>query len=139
MELSAIEAILLIIAAIFAVAVNTITGGGTLITLPVLPAIGVPLRQAVSMNMVALAIGEVGSVWGGLESLKKNPKANLLVLIPTALGAAVGALLLVITPLQYLEFIIPVLVLVSTLSLLAFQSRQRLPYRWVLSFAAIFW
>lgn len=137
MEFSGIEAAILVVAAAFGVAVNTITGGGSLITLPVLLTLGIPLKQALAINMVALSIGGIGSVIGGLESLKKSSKENFWVLVPTAIGAAIGATLLIATPLEYLETIVPILVLVATLALFIPQRNYQLKYRHFLYYLAV--
>jgi uncharacterized membrane protein YfcA len=123
MEFGGIEAGSLIVASAFGVAINTITGGGSLITLPVLLAVGLPLKQSLAVNMIGLAIGGAGSVVGGLESLKRNPRTNFLILLPTVLGASIGAALLVRIPLESLKLVIPVLVLLSTLSLFYTQRK----------------
>ncbi len=138
MDFSGIEAACLIVSSALAVAINTITGGGSLITLPVLLTLGIPLKQAVSVNMVALAIGGIGSVFGSFKSLRKNSEEHLFILFPTALGATLGAFLLVITPLKFLEVIVPGLVLIATLTLFAPQNNWHLKYRWVGSFLAVF-
>ena len=138
MESSGIEAALLVIASAFAVAINTITGGGSLITLPVLLAVGIPIKQSVGVNMVALAIGGVGSVFGGFESFKRNSTKRLLVLLPTSLGAALGSILLLEIPADFLESIIPVLVLIATLSLFIPRKLWHFKNRWAWSSLAIF-
>lgn len=137
LEIGGIEASILIVASAFGLAINTITGGGSLITLPALLAIGIPLKQSLGINMMALAIGGIGSVFGGLESLKKNSKESFFVLLPTLLGAITGAFLLVITPLKFLEFLIPFLVLLSTLVLFVSPSPSRFKKQWFLSYIAI--
>ena len=138
MEFSGIEAACLIVSSALAVAVNTITGGGSLITLPVLLALGIPLKQSLSVNMVALAIGGIGSVFGSLKSLKKNSGENLFVLFPTAVGAVLGSFLLVISSLEFLDVIVPILVLIATLSLFIPQSHWRFKNQWICSFLIVF-
>ena len=138
MEWNGFIAASLVVSSAFAVAINTITGGGTLITLPVLIAFGVPLKEAVSINMVALAIGGIGSVLGGQESFKKNSFRRLMLMLPTAIGAVMGSVLLVKTRIELLEYIIPVLVLIGTLSLFIPRKLQHLQNRWVWLSLAIF-
>lgn len=137
MELSGIEAAVLIIAAAFGVAVNTITGGGSLITLPALLAVGIPLKQSLAINMVALAIGGLGSVFGGLKSLRESPRSNLLLLLPTVLGSTLGALLLVQISLDALKVIIPILIFVSTISLFLPQSKRHFDNQ-ILAYISVF-
>lgn len=138
MEFGGLEAAFLIFSSAVAVAINTITGGGSLITLPVLLALGIPLKQSVGVNMVALAIGGLGSVFGGMSSLQKASRESPLILIPTALGAALGATLLVLVPLAILKCIVPVLILVATLGLFIPQSRWQLSYSKLCVYPAIF-
>ncbi|MEO0826170.1 MAG: sulfite exporter TauE/SafE family protein [Cyanobacteria bacterium J06642_9] len=135
---SGIEAAILIISSAVAVAVNTVTGGGSLITIPVLLALGIPLKQSVGVNMVALSIGGIGSVLGGMKSLKQTSTESLSILLPTAIGAMTGSILLVITPIEFLKLIIPGLILIATLSLFIPQSRWRLKNQWVWSFVFVF-
>ena len=59
------------IAALVAGAVNAIAGGGTLITFPILSALGVPLVAASVTNIVALCPGYLG---GALD--RKSTRLN---------------------------------------------------------------
>ncbi|MBN1639806.1 MAG: sulfite exporter TauE/SafE family protein, partial [Anaerolineae bacterium] len=59
-EISGIELLLVGLAAAAAGAVNALAGGGTLITFPVLTAVGVPAVVANITNTVALSPGYLG-------------------------------------------------------------------------------
>lgn len=59
------------IAALIAGAVNAIAGGGTLITFPILSALGVPLVAASVTNIVALCPGYLGGALAQAHALGK--------------------------------------------------------------------
>jgi len=59
-EMTEVELIAVFVAAILAGAVNALAGGGTLITFPVLLAVGVPAVVANVTNTVALCPGYLG-------------------------------------------------------------------------------
>ncbi|NUQ13566.1 MAG: sulfite exporter TauE/SafE family protein, partial [Gemmatimonadaceae bacterium] len=60
---------LVIVAAAVGGAVNSIAGGGTLLTFPALVALGVPPLTANATSTVALWPGAVGSMWGYRSAL----------------------------------------------------------------------
>ena len=59
------------LAAVAAGAVNALAGGGTLITVPMLTAVGVPALAANITNTVALCPGYVGGMLGQLKDLRR--------------------------------------------------------------------
>ena len=62
-DVSALAHVAAAAAAVGAGAVNALAGGGTLISFPVLTAIGVPAVNANATNTVALCPGYVGGTW----------------------------------------------------------------------------
>lgn len=94
---------------------NSIAGGGTLITFPALVALGVPPIVANATNTVALWPGALGSVLGYRAELKGLHRWVLWFAIPSVLGGTVGAILLVLTPPSKFESLAPWLVLGATL------------------------
>jgi uncharacterized membrane protein YfcA len=83
------------IAALVAGLVNAIAGGGTLITFPVLSALGVPLVVASVTNIVALCPGYLGGALAQRKDLRGQTRL-LWLLLPAAVigGLGGGALLL---------------------------------------------
>jgi uncharacterized membrane protein YfcA len=95
-------------------AVNSVAGGGTLITFPALIGIGlVPLR-ANATSTAAIWPGALGGVWGYRRDLKKVERRYLWLIIPGLVGALIGAALLKLTPPATFAAIVPYLVLLAT-------------------------
>lgn len=104
--------------------VNAVAGGGTLITFPVLTAIGVPSVRANATNTVALLPGYLGGV-----SAQRNDLAGLTRSIRPQIAASVaggltGSILLIITSESAFRQVVPFLILSSCL-LMAGQDRLR--------------
>lgn len=105
-------------------AVNAIAGGGTLLSFPVLIALGLPPVSAIITNTVALSPGYLGGVLAQRTGLQ-GQRQRVRRLTPVAVvGGLVGSILLVLTSDDALKTLIPVLLLVATL-LLAAQDRIR--------------
>lgn len=107
---------LLAIVVISAVAggMNAIAGGGTLLTFPALIGLGIPPIVANATNTMALWPGTVGSVWGYREELVGARKWTIGFALPSAIGGAVGAWLMLRTPPGQFARLVPWLVLGAT-------------------------
>lgn len=105
---------LVIVAAAVGGAVNSIAGGGTLLTFPALVALGVPPLTANATSTVALWPGAVGSMWGYRSALAGAGRWAARFAVPSLLGGLVGALLLLRTPGERFDAIVPWLVLGAT-------------------------
>lgn len=93
---------------------NSIAGGGTLLTFPALIALGVPPINANATSTVALWPGSIGSVWGYRALLRGSGPWAVGFAVPSLLGGAVGAWLLLHTPPDRFSAIVPWLVLSAT-------------------------
>jgi hypothetical protein len=114
--------LLLAVVGVIAGGVNAIAGGGSLIMLPTLLALGVPPIAASVTNSVSVTGGYSASVAGSLPDLK-GQGSRLRALGPVAgLGAVTGCVLLLHTPPGTFALIMPMLVFLATM-LLAFQER----------------
>ena len=114
-------------AAIVAGVVNAIAGGGTLITFPVLIALGLPAVSANITNTVALCPGYFGGTWAQRKDLTGQGK-RIRLLVPVAiLGGIAGGLLLILTGEKLFSSLVPYLILFATL-LLAAQDRLK---KWI--------
>jgi uncharacterized protein len=112
------------LAAIAAGFINALAGGGTLITFPVLMAVGIPAVSANVTNTVALLPGYLGGTIAQAGDLK-DQKKRLWLLIPAALlGGLVGGILLLNTGEKLFTNLVPVLILVAS-TLLAIQNPVR--------------
>lgn len=93
---------------------NAIAGGGTLITFPALIALGIPPVTANATSTVALWPGTMTSMWGYRSELSGARRWAIAFAIPSLLGGAAGALLLLVTPEQRFAAIVPWLILGAT-------------------------
>jgi uncharacterized membrane protein YfcA len=116
------EAALLAAAGFVASAVNAVAGGGSLVSFPVLLALGHPALVANVTNSVALLPGYATSS-GVSRSLLAAQRARILALAPAAVvGALTGAVLVTRTPASTFRLVVPWLILIAC-SLLALQPR----------------
>lgn len=106
--------LLVVIAAAIGGAINAIAGGGTLVTFPALVGLGVPSIVANATSTVALWPGAVGSLFGYRQELAGARAWSIRFAIPSMFGGLVGALLLLRTPGERFDQIVPWLVLGAT-------------------------
>ena len=112
--------------------VNALAGGGTLITFPVLTAVGVPAVAANITNTVALCPGYLGATLAQFNDLR-DQKDRLWLIVPiSALGGVLGGFLLLNTGERMFRALVPFLILLASL-LLAVQDQIR---AWVFGRAA---
>ena len=104
--------------------VNALAGGGTLISFPVLVALGLPPVSANVTNTVALSPGYLGGALAQRRALDGQWSRLRALAVAAALGGVAGSVLLVLTSDSTFRVLIPVLLLVAT-GLLAFQNRIR--------------
>jgi len=109
--------------------VNAIAGGGTLITFPILTAIGISPVAANVTNTVALCPGYLGATFAQMKDLRGQGRRLWLLLPTSALGGIAGGILLLNTSDNTFRTLIPYLILLAVV-LLAFQDRFR---NWVMS------
>ena len=118
------QAIVLFLAGLIAGTLNAIAGGGSFISFPTLLFTGVPPVQANATNTVGLWPGLAASGVAYLRLLKVPPRLLVPVLVTSAVGGLGGALLLLHTPQQTFQHLIPALMLFATL-LFMFGPRLR--------------
>ncbi len=119
-----IDFIFIGLAAIGGDLVNAVAGGGTLITFPMLTAVGVPAVIANVTNTVALCPGYIGGTLAQRKDLQGQGK-RLWMLLPTGIiGGITGGILLLSTSDATFRQLIPYLILMAVI-LLAFQDRLR--------------
>jgi uncharacterized membrane protein YfcA len=105
---------LVVLAALIGGVMNAIAGGGTLLTFPALIALGIPPIHANATSTVALWPGALGSMWGYRSELGGSRLWALGFALPSLLGGAVGAWLLLRTPPDRFAALVPWLVLGAT-------------------------
>jgi len=91
---------------------NALAGGGTFVTLPSLLALGLPANVANATSNVALLPGAATSAWAFRDELAPLGGVSIRTLAAiTFVGGLIGSVLLVLTPSQAFDLIIPWLVL----------------------------
>ncbi|MFN2567937.1 MAG: sulfite exporter TauE/SafE family protein, partial [Gemmatimonadaceae bacterium] len=110
---------LVVVASAVAGAVNSIAGGGTLLTFPALVGLGIPPIVANATSTVALWPGALGSMWGYRRELQGVNEWAAWFALPSLVGGLVGAWLLLRTPPERFDALVPWLVLGATLLFMA--------------------
>ena len=104
------ECLLVLVAGAFAGTINTVVGSGTLVTFPVLLAVGYSPVVANVSNTLGLVPGSVSGAIGYREELAGQRKRVLTLGSASVLGGIVGAILLLSLPPDAFEAIVPVLI-----------------------------
>jgi uncharacterized membrane protein YfcA len=102
-------------AAFVAGGINSIAGGGTLITFPVLLWLGLDAKVANATSTVALWPGFFGGVYGFRREIKDSRSHLLWLGLTSIVGGGCGAALLILTPSQTFARLVPFLILFATL------------------------
>lgn len=105
----------LFIAAVVAGAINSVAGGGSLISFPALVAAGVPSIPANATNTAALWPGSLSSAVAYRKDTRMYRTLLMTLMVPSLLGGLLGAWVLVITPPRVFDLVVPFLVLFATL------------------------
>jgi uncharacterized protein len=122
--MTTIHIVLVGLAAVAGGAVNALAGGGTLITFPMLTAIGIPPVAANITNTVALCPGYLGGTYAQLNDLRGYGRQVWLLAPTGVIGGIVGGILLLKTGEQAFRFLVPYLILFAT-GLMAIQAPLR--------------
>lgn len=105
--------LVLLVMGVVAGAINAAVGSGSLLTLPVLMAVGVPPGVAVRTNTVGMFFSTVGSVLGYRREIAEERRHLTPLVLTALLGASAGALLLLTSPAEALDVVVPVLIVVA--------------------------
>lgn len=103
-------------------AINAAVGSGSLLTLPVLLALGIPPGTAVRTNTIGILFSTFGSVIGYRREIAAEKQDLGPLMIVVAISATLGAVLLLLSPSQALDVVVPVLIVVALLMVI-FQKR----------------
>jgi hypothetical protein len=122
--LSSVDYILVAVAAVAAGAINALAGGGTLITFPMLVAVGVPAVAANVTNTVALCPGYIGGTLAQANDLRGQRGRLWLTLPAGVIGGLIGGILLLHTGEKLFRGLVPFLILIAS-GLLAIQDPVR--------------
>jgi uncharacterized membrane protein YfcA len=107
------QAILIMLAAVGAGAINAVVGSGTLITFPTLVAMGYPPVTSTMSNAVGLVAGNLSSTWAYRAELRGQGNRLVWQIPASILGAIVGAWLLLHLPAKLFTEVVPVLLIIA--------------------------
>lgn len=110
---------LVVLASAVAGGVNSIAGGGTLLTFPALVGLGITPIVANATSTVALWPAALGSMWGYRGELTGVRSWAIAYALPSLAGGLVGAWLLLRTPPESFNTLVPWLVLGATVLFMA--------------------
>lgn len=97
--------------------VNSVAGGGALITFPTMVALGLPPLSANVTNTVGIVPASAGGALGYADLLREQRQRFVRLLAPLLLGAVAGTAALLLTSDAAFEAIVPVLIAASCLLL----------------------
>ncbi|MGZ4808600.1 MAG: sulfite exporter TauE/SafE family protein [Thermoanaerobaculia bacterium] len=123
-----IDILVIAVAAFAAGIINSIAGGGTLLSFPALVWIGRSVVVANATNTVAIWPGSLAGVVGFRREIASLDRWLFLLTIPSLAGGITGAVLLLRTPEKTFARIVPLLILGATLLLAAQEAiAKRIP------------
>jgi uncharacterized membrane protein YfcA len=114
--------ITLLVMGVLAGAINAAVGSGSLLTLPVLLALGLPPGTAVRTNTIGMSFATIGSAFGYRKEIAAEKDRIVGLSFVVLVCAAIGSCLLLISPPGALEVVVPILIVVALL-LVVFQPR----------------
>jgi len=120
--LTFLEALAVLAAGATAGFVNTIVGSGSLVTFPVLLAVGYPSVTANVSNTVGLVFGGVSGIYGYRRELRGQARRAATLGSGTTLGAITGGALLLALPSSVFDAVVPALILLAV-ALMAFRPK----------------
>jgi uncharacterized membrane protein YfcA len=117
---------LLAAASVAAGAINSVAGGGTILTFPVLAAILPPtpgrMVTANATSTIGLMPGALAAAWAYRAERDGQPPWARWLLLPSVIGSGVGAMLLLTLPPRLFNLLVPWLILLAAV-LFALQPR----------------
>ncbi|WP_281648088.1 sulfite exporter TauE/SafE family protein [Parendozoicomonas sp. Alg238-R29] len=102
-ELTLVNGIALLLAGVVAGFINTIAGGGSMLTLPALMLLGMPADIANATNRVGVMFQSITGLKGFHKEKKLDTGAMVSIVVPTLIGSAVGAVLASWLPVDVLK------------------------------------
>ncbi|MDA7938537.1 sulfite exporter TauE/SafE family protein [Pirellulales bacterium] len=107
------------IAAVTAVAaaINSVAGGGTILTFPalaaILPADPARLVIANATSTIGLWPGTLSATWEYRHERGHHPKWSAWLFLPSIAGSVIGTLLVLVLPTTYFDSVVPVLIFLA--------------------------
>jgi uncharacterized protein len=112
-------------AAFLAGAINSVAGGGTLVSFPTLIWLGLDSVTANATSTVAIWPGTVGSMFGYRREMRAVEGSHWALLVPSLIGGIAGAILLRMTPSSVFDRLVPFLILFATVLFMTQARVQR--------------
>ena len=125
MDFSLLQGIILFASAFIAGMINSIAGGGTLLTFPTLIWLGLDAKAANATSTVALWPGLMGGLWGYRREMEENRSLLVPLGLTSLIGGAVGAGLLIWTPSATFARLVPFLIFFATILFMAQEPISR--------------
>ncbi len=116
--MSALDVVVVVLAGVAAGTINTVVGSGTLITFPVLLAVGYSPLVANVSNTIGLVPGSVAGAIGYRRELAGQERRILRLGLAALLGGTTGAVLLLVLPEKAFKAIVPVFIAVALVLIL---------------------
>ncbi|WP_039641918.1 sulfite exporter TauE/SafE family protein [Streptomyces sp. 769] len=113
------EAVAVFVAGLGAGTINTIVGSGTLITFPVLLAVGLPPVTANVSNSLGLVPGSISGAIGYRRELRGQGRRVLRLATAALIGGLTGAVLLLALPSRTFDTVVPALIAVALVLVVA--------------------
>jgi uncharacterized protein len=107
-------------------AINSVAGGGTLLSFPTLIWLGLNSVAANATSTVAIWPGSLGGMWGYRKDLRTADRRMLALTAPSLVGGISGALLLRLTPPSIFDAVVPFLILFATILFMVQETVQRM-------------
>ncbi|MBN1092573.1 sulfite exporter TauE/SafE family protein [Blastococcus sp. TML/M2B] len=104
------EMVAVLAAGLAAGGINAVVGSGTLVSFPVLLAVGIPPVPATISNSLGLIAGNASGAFGYRRELRGQRRRLLTLLPASVLGGLTGAFLLLHLPASTFEAVVPVLI-----------------------------
>jgi len=123
--------VLVAAAGLFAGAINGVVGAGTLITFPLLVALGIPPVTANGTNTTGLFPGAISSAGVYRKTLRADAALVGAMALAAALAAAGGALLVLALPAHVFTEVVPVLILGAVVLVVLQPLLSRAIQRWI--------
>ncbi|XVV17681.1 sulfite exporter TauE/SafE family protein [Actinoplanes sp. CA-131856] len=122
--MTAFEILALLGGGLLAGTINAVAGGGSLITFPLLVALGLPGVAANVSNALSVAPGYAASAVAGRPDLVGQGRRIVSIIPAIVVGTLCGSSLLLFTPRSVFDFVVPFLLLAAA-AMMAFQKQLR--------------
>lgn len=118
------QVLLILLAGLWAGTINSVVGSGTLVTFPVLVAMGFPPVTAQISNAIGLVAAGVSGTVGYRRELRESRDVILPLTLASLCGGVIGAFLLMLLPPEVFGVAAPILIVVA-LCFVIFQPRMQ--------------